>query len=156
MSYKPTIPMSSVVGLAAAIAAIPAGATGATGATGAQGIQGIQGATGSTGAAGAAGTTFTVQQFTGAINAITTTAGQTLVIVGKGTVLPGLTLSATVSLKYDTTTLDSAVSQLLSAVLQETFALVGVIGPAAGTKNVSIVASQGTLSNLSIVVFKIG
>lgn len=146
----------SLVGASGAVGSTGAtGATGAAGTTGSTGTTGATGATGPTGAAGSNAPQVSASVTSSTTVSVTTTSGQTIVVIAKGTIIPGL-VARTVSLKYDGVAKDSDSVGLLAINLEAAFTLIWVGTPGAQTKNLTLETTGGTINSPAISIIKIG
>ncbi len=93
---------------------------------------------------------------TGVTHSLTTTVGQTVGVWAKGDLLSGVTGTIrTLELKYDGVTKDT-VTTTDSAAYPQAFALMYTESPTAGTRDITVTTSGGTMSNVVIMVQIIG
>ena len=100
--------------------------------------------------------TFSVETTTGTTHALTTVANQQVLVSAKGVVVATSTVN-TVTLKYNGVTKDTVTVGGTGAGtnLNSAFSLMYTETPGAGTQNVTVETSGGTLSNVVIVVQKL-
>lgn len=97
----------------------------------------------------------TVEVTAGATASLTTVAGQTVIVWAKGTV-DSNNNGRTMTLKYNGVTKDTVVVDGgLAGTSQLAFALMYTEVPGAGTQNITVAASIGSLTNVVIMVLKI-
>jgi hypothetical protein len=101
------------------------------------------------------GAALSASSTSGVTASLTTTAAQVVLVIAKGTLVPGLT-ARTVSLNYDGVAKDTASIGLLALNLETSFTLVWVGTPGAQTKNLTVTTTGGTLNNVVISTIKIG
>ncbi len=99
--------------------------------------------------------TITTETTTGATHSLTTIAGQKVVVWAKGT-LTETSGDNTLTLKYNTVVKDTVVINVSPEGEKFAFALMYTETPGAATQNITVEASVGTLSNVVIIVMKIG
>lgn len=85
---------------------------------------------------------------------LVTTAGQTTIVIAKGSIQPGI-LSRVVALKYDGVTQDSVNIALLALNTEASFTLTAILSPGAQTKNLTIEAPV-TINSPKITVIQFG
>lgn len=104
-----------------------------------------------------AGNAVTIETTAGATHALTTTAGQRVVVWAKGTVAtPGgdAATDYSVYLKYNGVTKDTVV-QNSGAAKRGSFALMYTEIPGAATQNITVTTTGDSVSNVVIIVMKI-
>lgn len=90
----------------------------------------------------------------GATHSLTTTATQRVVVWAKGTTRIGGSGNTTIELKYNGTTKDTVVLDSASAAEDFAFALMYTETPGAATANITVTDSNGTSSDVVILVMK--
>lgn len=103
----------------------------------------------------AAASTVVIETTTGTTHSLTTTAGQVVVVWAKGTLTEGAGAN-TVTLSYNSVTKDTVVVNVAADGDKFAFALMYTETPGAATQNITVATSAGTLSNVVIIVMKIG
>lgn len=99
----------------------------------------------------------TVETTAGATHSLITTAGQKVIVWAKGTSVHVGTNYRTLELKYNGVTKDTVHFQPSGTANMETpFSLQYTETPGAATQNITVTANVGTLSDIVIIVMKIG
>lgn len=101
----------------------------------------------------AAVSTVTIETTTGVTHSLTTTVGQVVVVWAKGD-LSTVGGATTLTLKYNNVTKDTSVLDASSDT--RGFALMYTETPGAATANITMTTDVGTLTNVVIIVMKIG
>lgn len=97
---------------------------------------------------------FSIETTTGTTHSLTTVANQRVVVFVKGG-FTGTSSLATIELKYNGVTKDSVPMQISASGDDYSFALMYSEVPGAGTQNITVTATLGTISNVKIVVQKL-
>lgn len=104
----------------------------------------------------AGATSISVETTTGVTHSLTTTAGQVVCVWAKGDIQSGSTGTVrTLNLKYNSVDKDT-VTMTDSTAYPHPFALMYTETPAAGTQDITVTTSGGTMSNVVIMVQIIG
>ena len=99
---------------------------------------------------------FSIETGTGTTYSLTTVANQKVVVFVSGQVTGASTgITATLSLKYNGVTKHTTVAGVIASGDASPFALQYSEIPGAGTQNITVTTSAGTLSNVSIIVLKL-
>jgi hypothetical protein len=96
----------------------------------------------------------TSETVTGTTESLTTTATQRVVVWVKGDAIPGTT-SRTVTVAYNSVTKATWVTSAAAATTRFPFALMYTEVPGAGTANITVAISGGTMANVKITVLKL-
>jgi hypothetical protein len=94
-----------------------------------------------------------IETTAGVTHSLTTIAGQVVVVWAKG-VVSNNGGAASVTLKYNTVTKDTITT--INTSVDQSFSLIYTETPGAATANITVETSYGSLSNVKIIVMKIG
>jgi hypothetical protein len=99
----------------------------------------------------------TIETTTGTTHALTTVAGQRVIVWAKGdlTKTSAGAVAVTVTLKYNTVVKDTAIPYNENVTTNRSFALMYTETPGAATQNITVETDGGSIANVKIIVLKI-